>query len=186
MEAPIVAPRARGRLANMSDPQTPYLQSIVAQKVAYIAVRGSYELLPGKMVELATWFGRQAMELGGHPGATYYNSPGHADENELEWEVWIPTSSSLRERDSIGGRIGVKTLASATCATLVHVGPYETLDRSSDALLRWAAKQGHLPAGPFQTVFVDDPADVDGRELRTVVRFAVTPRDPAAEGAEDI
>ena len=170
----------------MSDPQTPYLEKIVAQKVAYIAVRGSYELLPEKMVDLATWFGRQAVELGGHPGATYYNSPSHADESDLEWEVWIPTSSSMRERDSIGGRIGVKTLASATCAVLVHIGPYETLDRSSDSLLRWVAEQGHLPAGPFQTVFVDDPADVDGRELRTVVRFAVTPRDSLADGATTI
>ena len=170
----------------MPDPQRPCLERIIAQKVAYIAVRGSYELLPGKMVELATWFGRQAIELGGHPGATYYNSPSHADEDELEWEVWIPTLSSLRERESIGGRIGVKTLESATCATLVHVGPYETLDRSSDALLQWAARQGHLPAGPFQTVFVDDPADVDGHELRTVVRFAVTPRDSVATGATGI
>ena len=167
----------------MSDSPTPYLEKVVAQKVAYIAVRGSYELLPRKMVELATWFGRQAIEVGGQPGATYYNSPSHADDNDLDWEIWTPTFSSLRERESIGGRIGVKTLASATCATLVHIGPYETLDRSSDALLRWAAEQGHLPSGPFQTVFVDDPADVAGRELRTVVRFAVTPRDSVAHDA---
>ena len=115
------------------------------------------------------------MQIGGEPGATYYNSPAHAEPEELEWEVWIPTHAEIRERDSVDGRIGVKTLDSAVCATLVHIGPYETLDRSSGALLRWAAAEGHLPCGPFETVFIDDPGDVPGSEPRTLVRVAVKP-----------
>ena len=152
---------------------SPSLQEIAPQKVAYIAARGSYELLPGKMVELATWFGRQAMEIGGQPGASYHNSPSHSEEDELEWEVWMPTRSSVRERPSENGSVGVRTLSGGIYATLVHVGPYETLDRSVDDLLVWAAQHGHHPTGTFQTVFVDDPADVEDRDLKTVIRFPV-------------
>lgn len=157
----------------MTATPTPSLQEVAAQKVAYIASRGSYEQIPGKMVELATWFGRQAIEAGGQPGATYHNSASHAEEHELSWEVWIPTLSSARERASEGGRIGVKTLSAGTYASLVHVGPYETLDRAIDDLLVWAAGRGHHPAGSFQTVFIDDPGDVEEGELRTLVRFPV-------------
>ncbi len=166
----------------MTAAPAPSLQQVAAQKVAYIAVRGSYELIPGKMVELAAWFGRQAVEVGGQPGATYHNSPSHAEEDELSWEVWIPTLSSMRERPSEAGRIGVKTMPGGTYAALVHVGTYETLDRSIDDLLVWAARRGHHPAGSFETVFTDDPAEVEEGELRTVVRFpvATAPRGPGA------
>ena len=158
---------------SVPNPEVPHLQDVPAVRVAYIAARGTYELLPGKMVELATWFGKQAIELGGQPGASYFNGPDEVSDDELEWEVWIPTPSVVRERESVDGQIGVKTIAAATCATLIHLGPYETLSVSTAALLQWAKDQGHRPDGPFQTVFLDDPADVDEHELRTIVRFAV-------------
>ena len=144
-----------------------------ALKVAYIADRGSYETLPTRMIELANWFGKQATGVGGQPGATYHDSPDNPGEDELRWEVWIPTTSAAREHESVDGRIGVKTLPAGTCAALIHVGPYEGLDRSIAALKRWAAEHGHLPDGPLQTVFVDDPGDVDEDDLKTLIRFPV-------------
>jgi effector-binding domain-containing protein len=157
----------------MTSSELPRLEDVPAQKVAYIAARGSYEMLPAQMIELAMWFGRQAIDLGGQPGATYVNGPDQADEDDLEWEVWIPTSATVRERESAGGQIGVKTLAAATCATLVHVGPYETLDSSSAALVQWAADEGHVREGPLQTIFLDDPGDVPEDELKTLIRFPI-------------
>jgi len=157
----------------MTSSELPHLADVPAQKVAYIAARGSYEMLPAQMIELAMWFGRQAIELGGHQGATYNNGPDQTDEDDLEWEVWIPTNAAVRERESVDGQIGVKTLPAATCATLVHVGAYENLDNSSGVLLRWAAEEGHVREGPMQTIFLDDPADVSEDELKTLIRFPV-------------
>ena len=53
----------------MTSSELPRLEDVPAQKVAYIAARGSYEMLPAQMIELAMWFGRQAIDLGGQPGA---------------------------------------------------------------------------------------------------------------------
>jgi AraC family transcriptional regulator len=157
----------------MTSSELPHLAEVPAQKVAYIAAHGSYEMLPAQMVELAMWFGRQAIDLGGHPGATYNNDPDQADEDDLDWEVWIPTNAAVRERESVDGQIGVKTLKAATCAALVHRGSYETLDGSSGLLLQWATEEGHVRNGPLQTIFLDDPADVPEDELKTLIRFPV-------------
>ena len=65
------------------------------------------------------------------------------------------------------GRVVCSSLPTGTAATAAHLGPYNKLGDAHDAVRDWAAKNGHLVAGPSWEIYghwSDDPA-----KLRTDV-----------------
>jgi effector-binding domain-containing protein len=70
----------------------------------------------------------------------------------------VITGSGAVEPGSIGG---------VEAACMEHIGPYQRLGQTWDALTAWVAEQGRVPSGPGWEVYVDDPGTVPEATLRT-------------------
>ena len=66
-------------------------------------------------------------------------------------------------------RVALAELPAASCACLVHTGPYETLGLAHHALHAWTQERGDEPAGPIWEFYVNDPAEVASEALETRV-----------------
>jgi effector-binding domain-containing protein len=66
-------------------------------------------------------------------------------------------------------RVVYSTTPSGMVATAVHMGPYNRLHDAHQAIVKWCADNGHVPAGPNWEIYghwSDDPA-----QLRTDVYY---------------
>ncbi len=111
------------------------------------------------------WHAAEAMGLvpDGPPFTRYLSMPGDA----LDYEAGVPLPIAA----SAGrGRAVPVELPGGTVAVAWHVGPYETLAETYDALMRWIGEQGRAVAGPMWEVYWSDPAaEPDPSRWRTEV-----------------
>lgn len=64
-------------------------------------------------------------------------------------------------------------LPEATVASVLHVGPYEELGATYEALMSWLATEKKTIAGPFREFYLNDPAVVPESELKTEIQVPV-------------
>lgn len=60
--------------------------------------------------------------------------------------------------DGDGGEVTVGTRAEGRAVVTVHVGPYDTMAETYDALSRWCAGQGVTLASEMWEEYLSDPA----------------------------
>ena len=84
---------------------------------------------------------------------------------QVDVEIGIPVAAAMEPSDDIepgeipGGRYAVA----------VHVGAYDTLPQTYDALYAWVRENGHTDNGaPFES-YIDDPQTKPMDEVRTEV-----------------
>ena len=99
------------------------------------------------------------LEPAGMPLARYYDM----GPEETTFECAIPVSAPFEA----AGEVAASTVGGGEAAFTLHVGPYDTLGQSWDALMGWVAEQGKTPAGPFWECYIDEPGQVPDAELRT-------------------
>jgi effector-binding domain-containing protein len=63
-------------------------------------------------------------------------------------------------------------LPGGTFATLLHVGPYDSVRVSYDTLLAWLESHGLAVAGPPREVYMSEP-ETPPEQIRTVIEFPV-------------
>jgi AraC family transcriptional regulator len=90
------------------------------------------------------------VDLGGPPFARYL-----AFEPTIRAEIGFPV---LRPAPDIG-RVIPGRLPGGRVASIVHIGPYDTLERSYSELVRWLAELGLHPSGPLWEVYWSDPEE---------------------------
>src|SRR4051794_33507564 len=75
-----------------------------------------------------------------------------------------------------GDVIGSATPAGAV-ATATHLGPYQTLGQTHDALKQWCAQNGRTPAGPSWEIYGHwlDAWNNDPSQIRTDVFYLLKP-----------
>ncbi|HMO11186.1 MAG TPA: GyrI-like domain-containing protein [Actinotalea sp.] len=57
----------------------------------------------------------------------------------------------------------------------VHVGPFDTLEQTYEALLAWLSEQGLTPSGQMWESYLSDPAvEPDPAAWRTLIVWPVT------------
>ena len=88
--------------------------------------------------------------IAGPPFGTYHGMPAETVDVAAGFPVtgWDGDADEVRVHTRAGGR------AVAT----VHVGPYETMVETYDALRRWSAEQGLALAGEMWEEYSSDPA----------------------------
>lgn len=99
------------------------------------------------------------LEPAGAPLARYFDM----DPDATTFECAIPVPSPF----VAAGEVEPSSVGGGEAAFTVHVGPYETIGRSWEALMAWVAEHGRAPAGPFWECYIDDPQEVDAAELKT-------------------
>jgi effector-binding domain-containing protein len=105
--------------------------------------------------------GYLADKMAGPPFGLY-----HAySEESVDVEIGMPVLEHVAASDDIqpseiaGGRYAVAT----------HVGSYDTLPQTYDALYKWVAANGHTDNGPPFESYIDDPGSTGPDKVRTEV-----------------
>ena len=94
----------------------------------------------------------------------------HAFAAEVDVECAIPLASIVPGQ----GRIATRELPGGSVATITHVGPYDRLKESWDALQAWMEQEGYQPHGaPWETYVTDPQAEQDPAKWRTEIRFPI-------------
>lgn len=102
----------------------------------------------------------------GMPFAIYHAMDGGA----VDLECGMPVASPLAGT----GRIRAGELPCGKAATVTHMGPYDRLRHTWEALRAWMESEGLDPAGAPWEVYVTDPgAEPDSSKWRTDIFFPV-------------
>lgn len=91
------------------------------------------------------------------------------DMEALEIEVGFPVSRSLPAE----GLIESCEIPAGDYASTVHVGPYQTIERSYTALSEFVAHQGREAAGISYEFYLNDPAITPQDQLQTQILFGL-------------
>ncbi len=105
-------------------------------------------------------------EPAGPPFCRYLSMGGE------EWE--IECGMAVSEAVAGAGRVESTELPGGTAVTTMHVGPYETLGQSWEALQGWVARNGKAGAAAPWEVYWTDPGEVqDPAQWRTEIVIPV-------------
>lgn len=119
-------------------------------------------------------FGQVYAFLGQHgvtseepPFLVYHGQPG-AEDAPFPIEICAPVTQAM---EPPAGWACV-TLPAGQFASVLHVGPYDSLGTAYDELSAWIARQGLAIAGAPREVYLSEPG-TPAPETRTVVEFPV-------------
>ena len=111
--------------------------------------------------------GARRVEGNGPPFVIYHEVPV-ADE-PFDIEVCAPVAAVVEPPPGWQAQ----ELPAGTFVTLLHVGPYDTVARSYDALTTWIGDHDLAVAGAPREVYLSPP-DTPAEQIRTIVEFPVT------------
>jgi effector-binding domain-containing protein len=163
----LVAVTDAGQARLMTDP-SPEILELDPQEA--IAVRGE---IP--MAELPAFFARafhEAAEAAGACGVEIVGPPfGFYPEmptDTVTVEVGFPVSAPAEAH----GEAHRLVLPGGRTVQTIHVGPYDTLERTYGDLLAWMTEQGLQPGGEMWECYLSDPqAEPDASRWRTKINW---------------
>ena len=125
------------------------------------------------LAQIGDDIGRVMPELAGHAGERMAGPPlarWHTwDGNSGEMEVAVP----VREAAETSGNIEASELPGGRAAVAIHVGPYEELKVTWEALKSWMTEQGlEGTAAPWEQ-YISDPGTTPAEELQTRIVWPV-------------
>jgi effector-binding domain-containing protein len=124
-------------------------------------IGSNYEALFG-------FLGRKQVAPAGPPMALYYDLV--MDERNIDMETCVPVASVV-EGD---GEVTFHVLAGGRHATAMHMGPYDEMGSTYEAMRQWISGEGLSPRPPVREIYLNDPCQVaDPRELMTRVLWPV-------------
>jgi effector-binding domain-containing protein len=129
---------------------------VVLKKVEPILVAGVRDIIPtypeqGHLWEkLESYLGQQKVTPVGACFTIYY-----ADEPEIDAEVCEPLEYDIPASASI---LVHQLPAIETMASMIHHGPFITLNQAYTALLKWIEVNGYRITGPAREIYLEPPA----------------------------
>lgn len=103
------------------------------------------------------------IETAGPPFSLYHNM----DMDHLDVELGFPVSGTPRAE----GRIGPSRLPGGRAVVAIHVGPYETLEKTYTKAMAYMEREGLKPAELMYEMYLNDPDEVPPEQLQTEVYF---------------
>jgi AraC family transcriptional regulator len=100
------------------------------------------------------------LSIASQPFSRYH---GHDDERgvfDIEAGIVIEGAAAGGSIEGVGDVV-VNRLPSGPAVTLMHVGPYEDLGHSHDALSAWLESEGVEPNGGPWEIYITDPGEVE-------------------------
>lgn len=103
--------------------------------------------------------GMAGVALAGPP-VTVYHDPEFSPES-IDVELVYPVTPGAKAPVATpGGRtLEARTVPGGEVAVLIHVGPYETLGESYQALANWIGEHGYRVSGPPREIYLSSPMD---------------------------
>ena len=117
--------------------------------------------------EVYGYLGAHDIPPAGEPFLIYHGMPGPFDA-PFEVQICAPVA---RPVDPPQGWL-LEELPAGTFASIVHVGPYDSLGAAYDELEAWIPEHGYAIKGPPREAYLSEP-ETPPAETRTVVEFPV-------------
>lgn len=115
-------------------------------------------------------YGHIAGHGGGEGGPPFVIYPDVPDgDRPFDIEICAPVQYSI---EAPGGWV-LKELPAGLFASLMHVGPYDSVAMGYDAITTWIVGHGFAVAGPPREVYLSDP-ETPPAQVRTIIEFPVT------------
>ena len=116
--------------------------------------------------EVYGYLGVNRVEPMGPPFVIYHGVPD--GDEPFEIEICVPVVHAV---DAPTGW-QVQELPEGRFATMLHVGPYDTIGAAYDTLAAWLGDHGLVVMGPPREVYLS-PGDTPPDKVRTIVEFPV-------------
>lgn len=118
-------------------------------------------------------FGEVYGHLGGHgaapdgpPFVIYHGTPASGEPFDIE--ICAPVARAVEP--PAGWQL--QELPAGMFATLLHVGPYDTIGTAYAEIMAWPGEHGYAIAGPPREVYLSDPS-TPPEQIRTIVELPV-------------
>jgi len=115
--------------------------------------------------------GAAGVMLAGPPVSVYHDPEFSPESIDIELVYPVPAGVSGPLPTPAGRTLEWRTVCGGEAAVIVHVGPYETLGESYQALADWIGQHGYRVAGPPRELYLSSPMD-PGPPV-TEIRFPV-------------
>jgi effector-binding domain-containing protein len=109
------------------------------------------------------YLGELGIEPVGMPFVIYYN----LDMQDLDVEIGFPVPKRFKDK----GAIKASDLPKGKVASCIHMGPYEEMKPTYDALTEWVQNNGYEPTGVTIEYYYNDPHEVAPEEIMTEIQF---------------
>jgi effector-binding domain-containing protein len=102
----------------------------------------------------------------GPPFVIYHEVP--AGDNPFEIEICAP----VRRAIEAPAGWSLTELPAGVFASMLHVGPYDTVATAYGAIVEWIGSHGYAVAGPPREVYFSEP-ETPPEQVRTIIEFPV-------------
>jgi len=140
--------------------------TLVISKRVPVRLSGIGAVYSATFGEMFDVLGARGIEASGPPFVIYHDMPSGDDPFDVEF--CAPIAAAFEPP----GEWAVQELPAGDFATLVHVGPYESVDVAYDTINEWIAEHGLSVAGPPREVYLSPP-ETPPDQIRTIVEFPV-------------
>lgn len=149
---------------------------VVIKKVESLNVAAIRAIVPTYKDQAPLW-GELYGTLG--PYHTQFAGPCitlYYDESYKERDVDLEVAQPMRGTVPLAGRVTARELPGATVASVIHHGPFLTINEAYNALTRWVEANGYQMVGPVREVNLQPPAQAgiqDDANTVTEIQFPV-------------
>ncbi len=102
-------------------------------------------------------------EIGEYPSDAPFVAYYNMDMEHLDIEIGFPVKNQLPTRNYIES----KELPSGTYVQCIHVGPYNKMETTYNALMEWMCENKYEPSGISYEFYLNDPSEVIEEKLET-------------------
>lgn len=138
------------------------IENLPEQPVIGIRSRTSIDKIKETMgngyAALFGFLGQKQVPPVGPPMSIYYDE--EMNEDDFEVEPAVPVAGPVETE----GEIKYHVLPGGKMATAMHMGPYETMKDTYEAMLKWFESEGLKPKVPMWEIYLNDPAQVEKPE----------------------
>ena len=109
------------------------------------------------------------MARAGKAGAAPSDAPFVAYHNSDMQDLAVEIGFTFAERLEGEGDVQASEIPAGKAVQCIHVGPYDELRSTHEAMEAWCAERELRYAGPPHEFYLDDPQETSPEELRTRV-----------------
>jgi hypothetical protein len=120
--------------------------------------------------------------------ALWPQPPGSVAKENWQWQLMIRTPGFVtaddlhqatktlikRGKGEDAGRVELWPLNEGLCVQALHIGPYDSEEKTLSAMRAFAQKRGLRVSGPHHEIYLSDPRRVPPSKLKTILREPVT------------
>ena len=149
------------------------VKNVEPTTTAFLAVKGSFDQMPGAFGKLIGWLGSKGYAPAGPPFGMYFDDPAQVAAGDLRWELHFTIGEDAPPSGPDEEGLGIKRLEAAEYAFAIHKGPYDQVGPVWGAIAGWIPANGYRIVGAPQEVYLSDPNSAPPEELLTEIRFPV-------------